>query len=100
MKPIIIKFRSWRYRQNVYRNRPKRFENGKKKPVESSFSVSLDLTKQRYNLLKFAQRIVKEMDNVSFVCPDINCSLAIRFKNDIIKHFNSEYGFRLLLNDN
>ena len=45
MKPIIIKFKSWRYRQNVYRNRPRRFENGKKKPGENSFSVSLDLTK-------------------------------------------------------
>ena len=50
MKPIIIKFKSWRCRQNVYRNRPRRFENGKKKPGENSFSVSLDLTKQRYNL--------------------------------------------------
>ena len=89
MKPIIIKFTSWRYRQNVYRNRPRRFENGKKKPGESSFRVSLDLTKQRY-LLKFAQGIVKEMDNVSFVCADVNCSLAIRFKNGIIKHFNSD----------
>ena len=100
MKPIIIKFKSWRYRQNVYRNRPRRFENGKKKPGENSFSVSLDLTKRRYNLLKFAQGIVKEMDNVSFVCADVNCSLAIRFKNGIIKHFNSEYEFRSLLNDN
>ena len=99
MKPII-KFKSWRYRQNVYRNRPRRFENGKKKPGENSFSVSLDLTKRRYNLLKFAQGIVKEMDNVSFVCADVNCSLAIRFKNGIIKHFNSEYEFRSLLNDN
>ena len=40
------------------------------------------------------------MDNVSFVCAHVNCSLAIRFKNGIIKHFNSEYEFRLLLNDN
>ena len=81
MKPIIIKFKSWRYRQNVYRNRPRRFENGKKKPGQSSFSISLDLIKRRYNLLKFAQRIVKEMDNASFACADVNCSLAIHFKN-------------------
>ena len=44
MKPIIIKFKSWRYRQNVYQNRPRRFENGKKKPDKNYFSVSLDLT--------------------------------------------------------
>ena len=30
MKPIIIKFKSWRYGQDVYRNRPRRFQNGKK----------------------------------------------------------------------
>ena len=100
MKPIIINFKSWRYRQNVYRNQPMRFENGKKKPGENSFSVSLDLTKQSYNLLKFTQGIMKEMDNVSFVCADVNCFLAIRFKNGTIKHFNSEYEFRSLLNDN
>ena len=100
MKRIIIKFNSWRYRQNVYRNWPRRFENGKKKPGEISFSVSLDLTKRRYNLYKFSQVIVKEMDNVSFLCPDVNCYLAIRLKNGIIKHFNREYKFRSLLNNN
>ena len=40
------------------------------------------------------------MDNVSFVCDDINCSLAIRFKNGTIKHLDSEYEFRSLLNYN
>ena len=74
--------------------------NGKKKPDESSFSVSLDLTKRMYNLLKFAQGIMKEMDDVSFVYADVNCSLAIRFKNGIIKYFNGEYEFRSFLNDN
>ena len=43
MKSIIMKFKSWRYRRDVYRSRPRRFENGKKKPGENSFSVSLDL---------------------------------------------------------
>ena len=33
------------------------------------------------------------MDNVSFFCVDVNCSIAIRFKNGTIKHFNSEYEF-------
>ena len=99
MKSIIIKFKSWRYKQDIYRNRPRRFENGKKKPGENSFRVSLDLTKRRYNLLKIAQGIVKEKDNVSFVCAGVNYSLAIRFKNGTIKYFNSEYEFRSLLND-
>ena len=99
MKPIIIKLKSLRYRQDVYRNRPRKFENGKKKRGENSFSVSLDLRKRMCNLLKFAQGIEKEMDNVSFVCAGVNCSLAIRFKNGTIKYFNSEYEFRSLLND-
>ena len=74
MKPIVIKFRSWRYRQNVYRNQPRRFENGKKKPSAISFRVSLDLSKRRYNFLKFTQEIVKEMYNVSFACADVSCA--------------------------
>ena len=94
---IIIKFSSWRYRQDVYQSRPRRFENGEKKPCENSFSVLLDLTRQRYSLLKIAQGIVKEMDNASFVCADVNCSFAIRFKNGTIKYFNSEHEFRSLV---
>ena len=70
------------------------------KREENYFSISLDLTKRRYNLLKFTQGIVKEMDNESFVCAGVNCSIAICFKNGTIKHFNSEYEFRSLLNDN
>ena len=101
MKPIISNFRSWRYKHNVYRNRPRRSENGKKKKTgKVSFSVSLDFKKRRYNLLKFSQGIEKEMDNVSFVCADVNCYLAIRLKNGIIKDFHREYEFRSLLNNN
>ena len=44
--------------------------------------------------------MLKEMDSVSFVCADVNCSSVICFKNGTIKHFSSEYEFRLLLNDN
>ena len=99
VKPIIVTFKSWKYRQDVYRNRSRRFENSKKKPGENYFSVSLDLTKRRYNLLKIARGIVKEMDNATFVCADVNCSFAIRFKNGAIKHFNIGYEFGSLLSD-
>ena len=50
---LFMKFKSWRYRQEDYRNRPRRFENSKKKPGKNSFNVSLDLTKRKYNLFKF-----------------------------------------------
>ena len=62
---------------SVYWNQAREFENGKEKPGENSFSVSLDLAKQRYNLLKLiTQVIIKEVDNVSFVYADVNCSHA------------------------
>ena len=82
----------------IDRNRPTRFENDKKKPGENSFSALLDLIKRRNNLLKIAQGIVIEMDNVSLVCADVNFSLAISFNNGTIKHFYSEYEFRSFLN--
>ena len=77
--------------QDVYRNRPRRFENVKKKPDNNCFSVLLDLTKRRCDLLKISQGIVNEMDNASFACDEVNCSLTKRFKNSTIKHINSEY---------
>ena len=40
------------------------------------------------------------MDNVSIVCAYVNCSPLPCFKNSTIKHFNSEYDFHSLLNDN
>lgn len=40
------------------------------------------------------------MDNISFICDDVNCSLTIRFKNSTIKYFNPEYQFGSLLNEN
>ena len=101
---FTMKFWAWQWNISLSRSSHgdtgRRFENDKKKPGENYFRVSLDLTKRRYNLLKIAQGIVKEMDNVSFVCTDVNCPLAIHFKNDTIKHFNSEYEFHPLLNDN
>ena len=55
IKPIIIRFKSCIYRKYVYRNRPRRFESGKKKPGENSFSISFGFAKRRYDLLKIAQ---------------------------------------------
>ena len=82
VKPIIVMLKSWKYKQDVYWNRPRRFENDQRKLDENSFSVSLDL--KRYYPLKNAQGI-KEMDYVSFLSADVKCSLAIRFKNGTIK---------------
>ena len=61
-----------------------------------AFNLAFDSKKGRYNLLKIAQEIVKEMKNVNFFSA-INCSLAMPFKNGTVKHFNSEFDFRSLL---
>ena len=67
-----------------------------KKP---GFSVSVGLTKRRYLLLSKANGLIKGNTNVSYVCNDINCSLALRFKDNCFKYFNSEKELHNLLND-
>ena len=46
VKPIIVKFKSWKTRQRFHNGKPKHFTNSKRRPVEQLFSVSVDLTKR------------------------------------------------------
>jgi len=88
VKSIIVRFRSWNSRVAFYKARPKylkKVEPGSKSP---KFSVSTDLTKRRYNLLKVAKEKVKDNPHVDYVYSDINCSLAIKFKNESFDFFN------------
>ena len=87
VKSIIIKFKSWETREKVYKARPKNHIEGGKKP---GFSISLDLTKRRYNLLKSARESIIGKNNISYVFADRNCSLAIKFKNGTTNYFNSK----------
>ena len=50
VRSLIIKFKSWKSRITFYKSRPRNHLDRQKKPG-SSFNVSLDLTKRRYNLL-------------------------------------------------
>ena len=50
VRSLIIKFKSWKSRMTFYKSRPRNHLDRQKKPG-SSFNVSLDLTKRRYNLL-------------------------------------------------
>ena len=50
VRSIIVKFKSWKSRADFYKTRPRNHLDRQKKPG-SSFNVSLDLTKRRYNLL-------------------------------------------------
>ena len=97
VKSIIVKFRSWKSRLAFYKSRPKNYENGTRKPGQKKFSVSVDLTKRRYTLLKTAKGLITDNRNVSFAFVDINCSLCLKFSNGSIKHFNSESELNNLL---
>ena len=65
-KMIIVKFRSWESRCEFYKARPKAVENGRKKPGQIPFRVSLDLTKHRYDILESAKRIIRGISKISF----------------------------------
>ena len=90
VKSIIVKFSSWSARTRFHKARPKTFLNGKKKPGQVPFKVSLDLTNRRYQLLKHARDVVKGNHNVSYVFTDINCTLVVESANNKFYNFNSE----------
>ena len=95
---IIVKFRSWEARQKFYEGRHRRYIKGVKKIPGVKFTVSLDLTRRRYLLLQEAREYCKNHDNVDYV--NVNCSLAIKFKDNKIHYFNSNLElFKLLPNE-
>ena len=57
VRSIIVKFKSWKSRADFYKTRPRNHLDRQKKPG-SSFNVSLDLTKCRYNLLIKAKGLI------------------------------------------
>ena len=95
VKSIIVKFRSWKARQRFYKGRPRYYADSSKKP---GFTVSIDLTKRRYLLLTKAKGLIKGNSNIKYVYSDINCSLALRFKDDSFKYVNSAIELHRLLN--
>ena len=78
VQSIIMKFKSWSAWKQFYDARPKNFKDGKKKPGYKSFSVSVDLTKRRYLLLREARKLIKHNDDIDFTFADINYSLGLR----------------------
>ena len=94
VKCTIVKFRSWEARQLFYKSRPRYHTYGSKKP---GFPVSIGLTKQRYLLMSKAKGLVKGKTNISYIYNDINCSLALKFKDNSFKYFNSEKELKLNL---
>ena len=65
-KSIIVKFSSFRYRTKAYRQ---------KKNLDDGLTAHVDLTKKRHSLLRKANDLVRNRDEVLFCCADINCRL-------------------------
>ena len=59
VKSVIVKFNSWKSRQQFYNARPKHFTNSKWKPGQHLFSVSVDLTRRRFLPLNKAKGLIK-----------------------------------------
>ena len=95
IKSIIVKFGSWKTRQLFYKRRSRYHTDGSKKP---GFSVSVDLSKRQYLLLSKAKGLIK-CTNKSYIYGGINWSLALRFKDNSFKYFNSEKELHHFLND-
>lgn len=93
-KQIIVKWRSWNARCAFFRARPTL-----KKPLKLGggdqkcfSSISMDLTKQRLELLDSARKKIAEKypgTKEVFAFANINCRLAIRFAQDNVKYFSS-----------
>ena len=77
---MIVKFTTWYHRTLLYRNR-KTLKNTR---------VYLDLTRDRFKLLKKAQAKYENDARVDFIFADVNCALCIKFKNGVFRSFNTE----------
>ena len=95
-QPIIVKFKSWGDRANFYKARPK---FNLHRPGSLKFTVAVDLTKRRYELLRFARGVIKDNVKVKYAFADINCSLALRLANDSLCFFNSKDKLSEILNN-
>ena len=95
---VIIKFKSWDSRCAVYNSRPRRFMMSDDDRNKVTFSVKLDLTSKRNNLLKESIAAIKGNTNFSYVFADINCHLVCKTANGEFKYFNNGNQFYGILN--
>ena len=99
VKSIIVKFNSWKSRQQFCNARPKHFNNSKWKPGQHLFSASVDLKRRRFLLLNKAQGLIKDCESINYVFADANCSLEMKFQNGVFKYFNSENELHCVINN-
>ena len=96
VRSIVVKFRSWKSRTAFYKSRPRHHLDRQKRPG-SSFNVSLDLTKRRYNLLIKAKGLIPNNPSVAYAFSDINYSFVLKFNGNRYYYFNSEPGLNNVL---
>ena len=83
VRSLIIKFKSWKSKITFYKSRP-RNELDRQKEPGSSFNVSLDLTKRRYNLLMKSRGLIANNPSFAYASCHTNCSLVIKFNDNSI----------------
>ena len=82
IQPIIVRFTTFRDRTLVYRGR-------KEVRKKVNIGISLDLTSDRYILLKQAREMVQNVSGINFAYSDINCQLRVLTKDGKHLPFNS-----------
>ena len=121
VQQVIVKFRSWESRCNFYRARPKFSKDAAAaKPTSATassatssegagavdnerrtdgrrFTVALDLTHDRVQLLKLAREMVANNPHVKFAFADINCRLTLRMADGSFQAFSSKGELEQLL---
>ena len=93
IKSVIVNFKSWNARQQLYNARPRNQKDGKK-----NFSISVDLTRRRYQLLSEARGIVEDINGINFALVNINCSLGVRYENDSFYYVSSKQELHNIIN--
>ena len=89
---VIVKFTTWRHRTLLFKERHKRYCKEKK------IQMYLDLTKKRLQLLKDANEKIKNLENVDYVFPNINCQLCLKLKkSEKLFYFNDLDNLDVLL---
>ena len=96
---VICKFTNWDVRCAIYKARPTR----KKTVKDRNFtSISLDLEKNRLELLDVARSKIENLElntDEVYAFADINCNLVVRYGQNKFRYFNNKIQLEKILED-
>ena len=98
VKSFIIKYKSWDVQSRFYKARPEGNSEGKKIPGSRVFTVSVDLTKRRYNWLTRFKKLIKDKASVHYVFANVNCSLVMQMHDHFSRYFYTDSQLETLCN--